>query len=207
MMLVVLLIAFGKNPTLHKKQEVFEQSLEEKLNKKNGLDSSDLFDNSGTTMRQTGGGQNPFAVGGGNNRPGGSPSNPAMQMPGGNQAGGMPGVTLRLPTPASPANNGIPNTQPGLANAPPGTPPPPGTQPGNLLVQPNADLQRQVSAQAAGEPQAPAFYLKDGRRIFFSGFTVFIMGNDGSILPLPDGRYTMQSGDTILIKDGKRTTE
>jgi hypothetical protein len=50
----------------------------------------------------------------------------------------------------------------------------------------------------------PAFHMKDGRRVFFSGYQVFVLSNDGSLNPLPDGRYELKSGAPIIIRNGRR---
>lgn len=55
-----------------------------------------------------------------------------------------------------------------------------------------------------GQDFVPSFYLKDGRRVFFSGQLVFVLGSSGQLGPLPDGRYDLQNGGVVTVRGGKR---
>lgn len=64
-----------------------------------------------------------------------------------------------------------------------------------------------IQSAGPGQPQVPEFFLQDGRRVFFSSNEAFIMGGDGTLQLLPDGVYTLQSGDTIIMRDGGRVAQ
>src|SRR5580704_7477750 len=64
-----------------------------------------------------------------------------------------------------------------------------------------------IQSAGPGQPQVPQFFLQDGRRVFFSVNEAFIMGGDGTLAPLPDGVYTLQTGDTIIMRDGARVAQ
>lgn len=80
--------------------------------------------------------------------------------------------------------------------------------PTGALTQPAIPAQA-VPGQGAQPPPrqadgAPAFFLKDGRRVFFSGYKVFVLIADGQIKVLEDGDHPLSSGETLVIRGGKR---
>ncbi|MBV8938894.1 MAG: hypothetical protein JO089_03525 [Alphaproteobacteria bacterium] len=58
--------------------------------------------------------------------------------------------------------------------------------------------------QISRQSLVPQYYLMDGRRIFFSGASVFVMGNNGELVTLTDGDYTLRGGRKMTIKNGRR---
>lgn len=50
----------------------------------------------------------------------------------------------------------------------------------------------------------PAYYLADGRRIFYNGPKVMVLTDAGQLRPLPDGVYELRGGEKLTIKRGKR---
>lgn len=185
-LLVVLLVAFGNNPLEDGRPVVkdrFRQSLEDTLAKQNtaidpnqqGILSSIIGD-----------------------------SAPSQPMPGGTigtaPAMGLPGASI--PQGPLPAQSGNPNNLPGSYPVQ-ALPPNPFGAAADASTQ---QLATAVGNSAAGlaADQSPSFFLQDGRRIFFSGMRVFVLAKDGTLRPLRDGRYVMQSGDEIRIRNGKR---
>jgi hypothetical protein len=74
---------------------------------------------------------------------------------------------------------------------------PPGSYPG--MQQPSWNQ----SPPPKSAPE-PAFYLTDGRRIFFQGYKVFTLATDGTLEPLADGNYALKDGTPIIMQNGER---
>jgi hypothetical protein len=88
--------------------------------------------------------------------------------------------------------------------------PPPGSSPGTLRWTPltaRPALPAAAAALPGQDANAPAYFLQSGQRIFFAGVKVYTLESDGTLNALPDGTYTLQSGDSILIRNGKRQAQ
>jgi hypothetical protein len=180
--LVVLLVAFGRNP-VEEKRERAEREMQgkdplihaiEEHNKKGGTHSS-------------------FG-GGGAIRPGmGSP-----------QAIGTPSG-LANPTPQNPyfdyrANPATPPTP----AAPAARPAMPAQPQGGGYYPPPAN-QNMAPAAPLGAGQQRGFYLPNGQKLKFHGTNVYALTPDGRRMPLADGEYPVLGGKfRMLVRGGEK---